>query len=150
MFRFVARALWGVPLLLLFLSFNQAKVAHDLRSTWNEGEQALAKVTEWERSNRADITYGYVSLQIPLQDGRILIKDKISLPYSLLPRLEGQRVLAVHVREGAAQEVVIDKIMPAHWLIAASQFGMSLLGAILFFVGAWWWNGHLRKQATER
>ncbi len=147
MVRTVARILWVVPLLLLLLSLDQAKVAYDLHATWRQGERATAEVIEWERSNRADVTYGYVSLRVPLGDNRVLVKDKMSLPYSLLPKLEGATTLDVHVRQGAPQEVVIDRIMPAHWLIAASQVGISLIGAALFFAGVYWWNAHLRSQS---
>ncbi len=147
MVRIVARILWVVPALLLLLSLDQAKVAYDLRATWRQGTSATAEVIEWERSNRADVTYGYVSLRVPLGDNRVLAKDKMSLPYSLLPRLEGETTLDVHVRQGAPQEVVIDRIMPAHWLIAASQVGISLVGAVLFFAGVFWWNAYLRNQS---
>ena len=147
MVRIVARILWAVPPLLLLLSANQARVAYELRTTWLQGERATAEVTAWERSNRADVTYGYVSLRVPMADGTALVKDKMSLPYSLLPRLEGAATLDVHVRRGAPQEVVIDRIMPAHWLIAAAQFGISLFGALLLFTGVYGWNAHLRRQA---
>ena len=150
MVRIIARSLWVVSVLLLLLSLNQGKVSLDLRTTWEEGEQLQAEITEWERSNRADVTYGYVSLRVHLENGEVLVKDKLSLPYSLLPRLEEKDSISVHVLEGAAQEVVIDQLMPAHWLIAASQFGMSLLGALMLGVGAFFWNSYLRKKARAK
>ena len=152
MARVVARALWVVPVALLLLSAQQAKVAYDLRSTWKKGAPATAEVIEWESSNRADVTYGYVSLTVPLADGTALTKHKMSLPHSLLPRLKGKNRLAVHVRKGAPQEVVINRIMPAHWLIAASQVGISFAGAVMFFAGVCWWSVYLRRPpgATPR
>ena len=146
MVRIIARTLWGIPALLLLLAFNQAQVAYHLHTTWRQGTQATAEVLEWQRSNRADVTYGYVSLRVPLDGGHLLQKDKMSLPYALLPRLEGKRTVNVHVRPGATQEVVIDAIMPAHWLIALSQVGISLVGAVLFFVGVYYWNAQLRSS----
>ena len=142
----IARILWIIPALLFFLAVNQAKVAVDLRSTWERGTPAMAEVTTFENSNRADVTYGFVSLRVPLEDGCVLTKEKMSLPHSLLPRLQGREALKVRVRVGAAQEIVIDRIMPAHWLIAASQVGISLLGAALFLAGLYWWNAYLRKH----
>ena len=150
MVRVIARILWVVPFGLVLLSIDQAKLAYDLRTTWHHGAQTTAEVLEWQSSNRADVTYGYVSLRIPLADGSTLTRQKLSLPNSLLSQLEGVSTLAVHVRPGASQEIVIDRIMPTHWHIAAAQVGISLLGAVIFFAGAYWWNGYLRKEAGLR
>ncbi|MFQ5570610.1 MAG: DUF3592 domain-containing protein [Rhodothermales bacterium] len=147
--RFVARLLWVLPGILLFLTVNQAKVAVDIRTTWEKGTPAIAEVFAYENSDRADVTFGYVSLRVPLGDGEVLTKDRLSLPKTLLPRLEGQASLDVRVRPGTAQEVVIAKLMPAHWLIAASQSGMGLIGALLFGAGVFWWNRYLRRPRKE-
>ena len=149
MVRVIARLLWLAPTALTLLAVNQAIVAYELRATWTEGQSHTAEVIAWERSNRADVTYGYVSLRVPLAEGDSLVKEKMSLPYTLLPRLEGQETLAVRVREGARQEVVIDRIMPAHWLIAASHVGISLLCAVLLFAGVIWWNASLRRKDRQ-
>ena len=121
-------------------------MAINLKSTWERGTETTARVTSYENSHRADVNYGFVSLHVLLEDGRILERDRMSLPHSLLPRLEGKSQLAVRVRPGAAQDVVIDDLMPAHWLIAASQFGISLLGGLLLFIGVFWWNRPLWRQ----
>ncbi len=147
--RIVARILWFAPALLLFLTLNQAKVSLDLRRTWQQGAPAVAEVLAFENANRVDVTYGYVSLRVPLEDGQVLTKEKLSLPTPLLERLEDAQTLAVHVQPGAAQEVVIDRLMPAHWLIAAGQSGMALLATLLFGAGVFWWNRSLRRQARQ-
>ena len=144
--RIIARILWVLPAILLFLTFYQAKAALDLRTTWEQGAPAVAEVFAYENSNRADVTYGYVSLRVPLADGRVLTKEKLSLPNTLLPRLEGKQTLEVRVRPGAAQEVVITPLMPAHWLITAAQSGMAFMGALLFAAGVFWWNRFLIRE----
>lgn len=144
----IARLLWFAPALLLFLTINQAKVAHDLRQTWRTGTPAVAEVLAYENADRVDVTYGFVNLRVPLEDGTVLVKDNLSLPSTLLPRVEAAETLAVHVRPGAAQEVVIDSLMPAHWLIAATQAGMAFLGALFLGTGVLWWNRLLRRQAA--
>ena len=144
--RIIARILWILPAILIFLSLDQAKVALDLRATWEAGTPATAEVLTFENSNRADVTYGYVSLRVSLPDGQALTKEKMSLPHSLLPRLEGQETLDVRVMPGAAQEIVIAQLMPTHWLIAASQAGISLVGALIFFSFVFWWNRYLKKK----
>ena len=144
--RRIARLAWIVPLLLLLLALDQAKVAFDLQRTFERGTPAAAEVLAYEDSDRVDVTYGYVSLRVPLPGGGVLTKQKMSLPTSLLPRVEGERTLDVRVRPGAAQEVVIAKLMPAHLLIAASQSGICFLGALLFGAGVFFWNRSLRRQ----
>lgn len=143
--RWAARLAWFAPALLLFLTVDQAKVAFDLRQTYATGTPATAEVLAYENTDRADIKYGYVDLRIPLADGRVLEKEKLSLPLSILPRLDGAQEVAVHVRPGAAQEVVIDRLMPAHALIAASQAGISLLGMLLSATLIFFWNRWQRR-----
>ena len=129
----VLRLFWLIPVVLAFLAANQAKVAWDLNQTWRNGTTARAQLVAYERSNRADVTYGYVSLVVSLDDGTRIEEEKLSLPHSLLPRLEGIDSVEVRIRSGAAQEVVIASIMPAHLWIALSNAGMSLAGVLLFF-----------------
>ncbi len=146
MVRIIASIFWGIPLILIFLSINQGMVAGQLRNTWNNGQPAIAKVEKFEITNRADVTYGYINLRVALSDGQIIERKKLSLPQSLLPRVKGQDSLRVHIQPGASQEIVIDELMPAHWLIATSQMGISLIGAVLSGVLAFFWNRSLRQD----
>lgn len=145
--RIIARLLWFAPALLLFLTINQAIVATDLRSTWETGTPATAEVLEYETTNRVDVTLSYISLRVHLADGQTITKEKMSLPKSLLPRVAGEDELEVRVQPGAAQEIVIARLMPGHWLIAASQAAMACVAMIIFGIGVYWWNGYLRKQS---
>ena len=146
MVRFAARALWVVPVLLVMLAFNQAFVAAELRATWKRGQPAMAKVLNFETTNRADVTYGYVDLKVELDDGRAITQNQMSLPQVMWSRVKDRDSLAVRVRPGAAQEIIIERLMPGHWLIAASQVGISFLGAVLFAAWAWVWNRQLRRK----
>ena len=141
----VLRLFWLIPVVLAYLGSNQAKVAWDLNKTWQDGVPARAQLLAYERSNRADVTYGYVSLVVPLADGTRIEEEKLSLPHSLLPRLEGIDSVDVRIRPGAAQEVVISPIMPAHLWIALSNAGMSLAGILLFFGVAFALAGKRRR-----
>jgi len=144
--RLIARALWVFPALLLFLVVNQTMVAVELRATWERGYPAVAEVLAVENTNRADVTYDYISIRVPMADGQVLTKEKMSLPHSLLPRVGGHKTLEVRVRPGASQEVVFASLMPAHWLIAAAQAGMSLIGLLIGATGVFWWNRYLHRQ----
>ncbi|MCY3999204.1 MAG: DUF3592 domain-containing protein [Bacteroidetes bacterium] len=140
MVRTIARIFWIIPVVLTGLSVNQGMVATQLRSTWNDGISAIAKVEDFDTTNRADVTYGYIHLRVILPDGKTIEHKRMSLPQSLWFRVKGQDSLKVYVQPGAPQEVVIDQLMPAHWLIAASQMGISLIGALLSAVLAFFWN----------
>lgn len=142
----IARIVWIFPLLMVFLTVDQAKVAYDLHQTWEHGTPAIAEVTDYERSNRVDVTLDYVGLRVPLEDGGVLDQPRMSLPHSLAPRLEDQATVAVHVRPGAPQEIVIDQLMPAHALIAAGQSGMAFFTALMLAGGFYWWNRNIRQQ----
>ena len=144
--RLIARLLWIPAVLLVLLSINQVNVALDLRETWEQGTPATAEVLAYDRSNRVEITYGYVNLRIPMPDGTVMVRRKMSLPTTLLPRVENAKTLQVHVQPGADQEIVIDRLMPAQWLIAAAQAAMSLMGALLIGIGVFYWNRYLERE----
>ena len=144
--QILALTAWAVPVLLLALAANQAKVAVDLRTTLEKGDAAVARVVEYDRFDRADVTYGYVSLEIPLPTGETISRDKMSLPYSLIQEIEGQETLAVHVLRDAGQTVVIDMVADTQWKIAAIQSAVSFLMAVMAFVGVLAWNRSLRRR----
>ena len=125
--------MWCVPVVLVALGINQIIVAYSLKSTWEDGYATVATVTQLEQSNRADVNFGYVSLQITLEDGSQLTRDGITVPYTLLPRLAGHDSLEVRVRPGAREEVAFAVLMPTHWHIILAQIGICALGVATFF-----------------
>ncbi len=145
--RWLAKVAWVVPIGLFILAADQANVASDLFQTLRDGEPAVATVTEYERIDRADITYGYVSLTVPLPDGSVLTREKMSLPHSLMQRLEGEDTLEVRVLSNADQDVVIAMVASTQWKIAAIQSGISLLASIFAFVGVMAWNRLLGSKS---
>ena len=143
----LAKAAWIVPVILVGLGVHQGKVAVDLRTTLSEGLSATAAVTEYERVDRADVTYGYVNLEVPLPDGRTLSREKMSLPYSLIQEIEGRDSLQVHVLPDGSQTVVIDMVAETHWKIAAIQSGVSLVAALMAFAAVFGWNRNIAASA---
>lgn len=146
MVKLIARLFWVIPIVLTGLASNQGFVAWQLKTTLEQGISAVAEVGGFDTTNRADVTYGYISLNVTLPDGQIIRREKMSLPQSLWSRVQDQDSLQVHVRPGKSQEIVIDRLMPAHWLIAASQMGISFLGAILSAVLAYFWNRSFSRE----
>ncbi len=146
--QILARVAWIVPAMLVGLCINQAKVAADLRTTLAEGLAATATVTEYERVDRADVTYGYVNLAVPLPDGSVLSREKMSLPYSLIQEIEGRDSLQVHVLPDGSQTVVIDMVAETQWKIAAIQSGVSLIAALMALAAVVGWNRGIRKAAA--
>ncbi len=144
--RVIARLLWGFPLLLIFLAFNQYQVARDLKATWEEGVPATAEVLAFETSNRMDVVYDWISLQITMPDGTQLLRERMAIPHTLAPRLEGVESLTVRVLPDADQPVVMEPIINAQWRIAAVQAVMALFGALFIGFGVGWWNRFLIRQ----
>lgn len=144
--RIIARILWVLPAILFFLIFHQAYSALEIRKTLVEGEPAIAQVLEFESSSRSEISYDYLSIRVPLADGRVIEKDHMSLPHTLVPVIEGRDELAVRVRPGARQEVVIEEIGSMHWKLALMNMAMSLFGFILLSVAIFAWNRFLTNE----
>ena len=142
----VARLLWIFPLVLLYLAVNQGIVARDLQETFETGVQAKAEITELEISNRVDVTLDWVSLVVHNEDGSVQSYDQIPLPHTLAPLLEERDEVAVRLRPGTAQPLVIERIARAQWRMAAIQALIAFFGALLFGAGVFWWNRMLKRQ----
>jgi hypothetical protein len=142
----VARALWVFPTLLFLLMVHQAKVAYNLQTTLQNGELAMAEVTDFHQEDRVDVTYDYVRLRVRLGDGRQFEREKLSLPHSLIQRLEGVDQLEVRVLPGASQEVVITSVGATQSRIAAINAAMCLVGFLLLGFAVYRWNTYLARQ----
>lgn len=142
----VARLLWIAPLFLALLAGHQGKTAYDLHRTLTHGEEAMAEVTEVHSENRVDVTYDYVDLRVHLEGGRVLEREKLSLPHTLINQVEGKKAVPVKVLPGAPQEVVLAELGHSQWRIAAFQAVFAAVAALLFGVGIYAWNRYLHRQ----
>ncbi|GMQ80927.1 MAG: hypothetical protein BMS9Abin05_0356 [Rhodothermia bacterium] len=139
-----ARIAWIVPLLLLFFSGYFTKVTIDLGRTAKDGISAVAEVTRYDRSDRKDITQAELDLRIPLPDGSTLVREKLSLPYSIAHRVE-KDTLHVRVLKGSSQEVIISSIVGTQRRIAASNAIMTFIAMLMAFVAVFIWNRSVKK-----
>lgn len=148
--RIAARSAWALPVLLVVLCGHQAKVAGDLTLTRTEGTEATAQVLDVHVERRVDVTYDYISLQVPLPDGSTLTKDRLALPHSLVPALQEKETVSVRVQPGAAREVVVTEaigsttVVDTQRRIAMMNAAISLGAALLFAVGIFYWNRTLQ------
>ena len=140
----IARLLWILPAILLYLTVNQIGVALDIRQTLDRGEQARAEVIEIFMTNRADVTYGYVRLRIPTNGSTI--ERQLSMPLSLLNAIEGSDSLDVRLLPDEDVDVVVAELARPQWRMAASNAGMSFIGLILLTVGIYSWNRYLKRE----
>lgn len=148
---YVARLLWAVPALLLFLTINQIDVARDIQRTLEEGTPAVARIIGFESSDRVDVTLDVVSLSVELPDGQVLEKRRMALPHAVAPLLEGKEELDVRVLPGSDQEIVIttaenQSIGRAQARIAAINAAMAFVGMVLAGFGVFAWNRYLARK----
>ena len=137
--------MWLAPALLVVLMLNQAKAAYDLHWTLVQGRPAVAEVVEYHKTNRADVTFAYVSLRVPLEAGRV-VERKLPLPLSLLPQVEDRKTVDVLGLPGAAQEVVVEAIARPQWRMAALNAVMSLVALVMAVIGVRAWNRYLARK----
>jgi len=146
--RTIARAAWILPVLLFGLTVHQGMTARSLNATLTEGEQAVAQVTRYERSDRKDVTHVSLDLTVELADGSIITKENLALPYSIGHRVEADS-LDVRVLPGTAQEVVITSIGRTHVSIALSNALFAFVIFVMAFIGVRAWNRHLDRKHAE-
>lgn len=150
--RRVAQLAWLAPLLLVALSFHQAKVTYDLHATKTSGVSVTADVLEIHKDDRKDVTYDYVSLRANLPDGSTFTRKQLSLPHGVIMPLLDRETLEVRVQRGASIPVVItEKVGPTpvvdtQMRIAGLNALMSFGAALLFGIGVWFWNRSLRRD----
>ena len=143
---FVARILWVLPALLFVLTIHQIDVALDLHETLTRGTPAVAEVTEFRTTNRAEIKFDEIGLRATLPDGRVVEQAHMSIPHSFAQELAGRQTLDVRVLPGADQPLVIASLGRAHWRMAAINAAMSALGFVLLAFGVGAWNRYLRRR----
>lgn len=144
--RLIARLLWVLPAILAFLVIHQIIVGLDIRETVRTGERATAEVIEFDTTERSEITYAYVTLRVRMADGREFVRERMSLPQTLIGDVRYAEELDVIVRPGADQEVVIQSIGETHWKVALGNALMSLFGFIMLTVGVYAWNRYLARS----
>jgi hypothetical protein len=152
MTRWIARIAWLLPLFFLGIALHQGKVAYDLQTTKTQGTEATAEVQDVKVSNRTQVTYDYVSVRVPMPDGSVLTRERLSLPHGVVPPLEEKETLAVRVAPDARRSVVIMEpvestpVVDTQIRIAGINALMSLGAALLFGVAIWFWNRSLRRE----
>jgi len=141
----VARVAWILPAVLLLLTVHQVVTAVNLGRTLDEGQQAMAEVTRYERSDRKDVTHVELDLLVHMPDGTSFERNRMALPYSIGHRVEAES-LEVTVLPGGGQEVVITQIGRTQASIAWSNGAMSFIAFLMAFIGVFSWNRWLARK----
>ncbi len=152
MTRWIARIAWLVPLSLLGLAIHQGNVVYDLQTTKTQGTKATADVQKVHASTRTQVTYDYVSLRVPMPDGSVMTRERLSLPHGIVPALKEKESLAVRVAPTASRTLVVMEpikstpVVDTQIRIAGINGLMSLGAALLFGFAIWFWNRSLRRE----
>ena len=144
--RWLTRAAWAIPILLVGLSAHQVWTGLALRETLQQGTPAQAEITDVFSSGRAEIKYDYVSLRVPMDDGTVITRERMSLPHTLIGVVEDRETIDVRVQPGATQEIVITEVANTQWRIAIINAAMSLVLGLVVGVGLAWWSRTLRAE----
>lgn len=148
MSRAVARLAWVIPIGLLALTIQQAKVTRDLNHTLEQGEAARAEVLRYFRSDRKDVTHAEVDLQAVLSDGTTRNWMNLALPYTIAHRIDEMDSVDVMVNVGGGQEVVIQEIGGTQLRIAMSNAAMALVVFLITLALVWGWNRYITREAA--
>ncbi len=148
----IAQAAWLLPLFFLGIALHQGTVVYDLYTTNANGTEATAEVQTIHIENRTQVTYDYVGLRIPMPDGTVLTRDRLSLPHGIVPALQGKETLSVRVGPGANPSIVVTEpigptpVVETQMRIAGINGLMSFGAALLFGLGIFYWNRSLKRD----
>ncbi len=132
-----------MPGILFFLTIHQALVSLDIRDTYREGVPAMAQITEFDLTDRSEVKHAYVGLLVEMDDGTVIQKKHVAIPYTLIQYVRDRDEVEVLVSPDADQDVVFLESGDSHWRIAAVNSAMSFAGFLMFFSGVFWWNRYL-------
>ncbi len=144
--------MWAAPLLLVLYGLYLLKAPFDYRRTLEQGVEAQAEIVELHLDNRVDVSMDHVSLAVTLPDGQRVVEERMPLPHSLAPLLEGRETVPVRVLPGSAKPIVIvsdggdTAVGRALWRLSAINGVMCLLAALMFGIGIWLWNRYLARH----
>jgi hypothetical protein len=137
--------MWLAPLLLIVITVMLLRAGLAQKATLQQGELRTARVVEYVERSRAEITYGHLKLEVPLEDGSLL-QERLPLPLALLKRFEGEEEIDVLVRPGAEQPVIVEEVARAQWRLSIINAAMAAFGGLLLLWGVGSWNRYLRRK----
>ncbi len=144
--------MWLAPLLLVLYGLYLLKAPFDYRRTLVDGMPLQAEIVELHTDNRVDVSFDYVSLAVTLPGGERLVQERMPLPHSLAPLLEGRETVPVRVLPGSPKPVVIVSDGGAValgrplWRLSAISGVMCLFTALMFGIAIFQWNRYLARN----
>lgn len=154
----VARLMWIAPALLLVAGLVLLKAPLDLTRTLRGGTPAVARVVNYETTNRTEVSYDAFTLRVPLAGGDSLT-HVVPLPHGIAPLFKEDPAVPVRVLPDAARPVVIESAVvqtnqgPVVLNIGRTQIwvagissAMCLLGALLLGLAVGAWNRYLARH----
>lgn len=127
--RILLHCTWLIPLALTGLLIQQLSVFYGIRTTFNEGDELKAYITDFRIKQIAAQTNGYVDLMFTDETGT-QYNERLSLHAQHASRLIGANEIDIRFRKGAAYDIVITDTYEYHKstvLINMAVIGLSLL-----------------------
>jgi len=145
MVKFIAKALWLVPLLMFIYSFYLLRAGLDQKSTAESGFQTTAEVTKVDVGQRSEITYGEMDLEFVDSDGN-QVAETLPLPLSLLFMVRDEKTVEITYDPDSSKPVVINRISRALWRMSLINALICFVSALLLIIPVFLWNRYLKKH----
>ncbi len=121
---------WLLPAYLTFLLIHQGMVFFGLQQTTNEGETYLADVVDFDITQIAAQTNGYITLEFETESGEF-IRRQLSQPIQNAAQIQDANTMPIHYLEDSHQEIVIIPIYEFHRNMVMANFVMLLIALII-------------------
>ncbi len=150
----VARLLWALPLLLLFITVLTTRAGFEQRAVYEGGTRVTADVLGLDLRERSEITHGAVRLRYTLPGAAAPTLRTAEMPLVLIKEIEaglnatpeGQTYRVPLLVSTTTDQVVLGTHPRGQWLLTFSLAGMALIGAVVSGLLVRGWNRLLARE----
>jgi len=104
---------WLIPIMLIILLVQQLSVLTGIQTTFDQGEELTAVITDFRIKQIAAQTNGYVDLSFESSSGE-RVEQRLSLHVQHASRLIGMNEVEIRYRPGARYDIVITETFEYH------------------------------------
>lgn len=114
---------WLLPSYLLLMGFHQVNTYYGLTDTYENGKSYVAEVIDFDITQIAAQTNGYIDLRFE-PDGGEVIERRLSQPIQNAAQLQASEFIAVRYKPDSSQEIVLMPIYDFHRTMVLANLGV--------------------------